>query len=139
MKQLITILTLFVALGVRSQIKVDSVVPNRVCPGDSITVYYTFIGPDTTIQIDMDGPAIDHIWQKVITQSGSIRLKTPTFWDSGESYVSGDWVNSVTVLFCSPVGIDENGIDVKVTYKQVYGNIYLRSDGKKVVFLPEGY
>lgn len=135
MKQTITILAAFIVSVASAQIKVDSVIPTRLCPGDTITVYYTFNGPDTTIQINMDGMNHDYIWQRNISKSGSVKLKTPDWWNGGKSKISGNWVNTVDIEFCEAVGIKEYELNYRTTYKQVYGNIYLTNDGKKVIFV----
>lgn len=137
MKTNLTILALFVALMANSQIKVDSVTPNRICAGDSITINYTWDGTPGLYQFNMDGQNHDYIWQvnSSLFQNGKIKLLTPYWWNDGTALVSNDWTNSVPLTFCIQVGITEYSKDKLKTYKQVYGNIYLSSEGKKVIFV----
>lgn len=135
MKQITTILAAFIVSVTSGQIKVDSVTPTRLCPGDSITIYYTQTGPNTLVQFNMDGTNHDFIWQSQIDSSGVIKFKTPFWWNGGTTYISGDWTNSKAIEFCEAVGIPEYNQDRIKTYKQVYGNIYLSNEGKKVIFV----
>lgn len=135
MKQITTILAAFIVSVASSQIKVDSVIPTRLCPGDTITIYYTQTGSNNLVQINMDGINHDFIWQVPINSSGVIKLKTPFWWNGGTTYISGDWTNKQAVEFCEAVGIPEYKLHYSTSYKQVYGNIYLSNEGKKVIFV----
>lgn len=135
MKTNLTILALFVALSAKTQITLDSVTPTRICAGDSITYHYT-CHSSGTYQFNLDGANHDYIWQVPVSQgSGYKRFKVPYWWNDGLALASNDWVNTFNVTFCTHVGITEYDPYKVKTYKQVYGNIYLSSEGKKVIFV----
>lgn len=136
MKTNLTILALFVALMAKTQITIDSVTPTRICAGDSITYHYTCYSPGT-YQFNLDGSNHDYIWQVTIldTVAKHIRFKVPFWWNDGLALASTDWVNTFNVTFCTQVGITEYDKDKLKTYKQIYGNIYLSNEGKKVIFV----
>ena len=141
MKTNLTILAVLVALIANSQIKVDSVIPTRLCPGDSITIFYTWDGTPGLYQFDMDGQNHDYIWQvnSNTFANGKIKFKTPFWWNGGITKISTDWTNSFPIEFCERTGISEYELNPNATYKQVYGNIYVKTfEGKqtKVIFVP---
>ena len=136
MKTNLTILAVLVALMTNAQLTIDSVTPTRLCPGDSITYYYT-CQTSGTYQFNLDGQNHDHIWQTQVTQGkGFKRFKVPFWWNDGLALASTDWTNTFNVIFCEQVGIKEYELSNKETYKQIYGNIYLSNEGKKVIFVP---
>jgi hypothetical protein len=138
MKTNLTILALFVALMAKSQMTINSVTPNRLCPGDSITYHYTWDGTPGNYQFNMAGQNHNHIWHINSSnfQNGKITFKTPFWWNGGDALCSViGWSDTRKVNFCEVVGINESELSNKVTYKKVYGNIYLSSTGKKVIFV----
>ena len=135
MKTQLTILALFVALSSKAQLTITSVTPTRICAGDSITYHFT-CHSNGTYQFNLDGANHDYIWQFPVDTTQTKRsFKVPYWWNDGTAYASTDWINTFKVDFCIQVGIEEQKLTNKVTYKQIYGNIYLSSEGKKVIFI----
>lgn len=147
------ILILFVCLQARSSnINILWVQPTQVCPGDTLSIWFTCSDLNGTSNFCLGGNNMNQIWAcnnntfvtlpKALVGNDTIymiKFQIPPFFNTGFASISPDWVNKTPLFIgCETTGLESNYPDrPKPIYVEVYGNILVDQYKRKVIILPE--